>query len=329
MSEPLFLGVDGGQSHTEAVIADARGRVLGRGEGGPSNHADQPGGRERLRRAVLDSAGAALSAADLAALEATSFTSAHFAMTGGARDKDEVIRSLVRAARLVVGHDAPAAFAGATGGAPGVVVSAGTGSVAYGETQDGRAATIGGWGYLLGDEGSGFWIGVEALRRAVRAEDGMAPATRIAAAAIETFDYPTLRDLELRIYAGDVSRDAIAHFTRRVAALADEGDAVARAIIDEAGAHLARLAVAAADRLGLRGASVPVATAGGIFRVRRLRDSFVREVARAWPAARSVWPRFDSAIGALLLAYRQAGIDLAPILPALDAAARRPEATAS
>ncbi|MEO8074430.1 MAG: hypothetical protein ABI686_14415, partial [Acidobacteriota bacterium] len=87
----IFLGVDGGQSHTEAVIADENGKILGRGFGGASNHAEHPSGRERLRNAVLASVGEALKNAGLISPEKIVFAAAHFGMTGGADFKQEII----------------------------------------------------------------------------------------------------------------------------------------------------------------------------------------------------------------------------------------------
>ena len=125
----MFLGVDGGQSHTEAVVADAEGNILGRGNGGASNHAEQPGGRERLKKAVIKSVGEALripnskfQIPDAGFQIPDLFASAHFGMTGGADYKKEIIGEIIRAEHLKVGHDAPSALFGATAGKPGIVV---------------------------------------------------------------------------------------------------------------------------------------------------------------------------------------------------------------
>lgn len=316
----LFVGVDGGQSHTEAVVADENGQVLGRGQGGPSNHADQPGGRERLRRAIRDSVGSALASAVLPELPTARFASAHCAMTGGPEDKAAEIKSLLHADCMTVGHDAPAALAGATACGPGIVVIAGTGSVAYGETSDGRAAMAGGWGYVLGDEGSGYWIAVEALRRAARGEDALAPATRLGAIAAARFNCATLRELGAQIQAGAIGRDQLARFAPEVEASATAGDRVASEIVDAAGSWLASFVLAVAGRLSLRDEIAQVAEAGGLWRLARLRAAFADALVGAWPAAQLVAPRYDPVIGALLLAYRQAGLDLSPIVAALDAA---------
>ena len=169
-----FLGIDGGQSHTTALIADSRGRILGRGNAGASNHTREAGGRERLILAVSQSVGEALQNAGLLknkAVREFKFFSAHLAMTGEPEDKVEIVNDLLRADHLVVGHDAPGALAGVFAGGEGVIVLAGTGSVACGETLDGRFARVGGHGYLFGDEGGGFAIARDALAAALWAED--------------------------------------------------------------------------------------------------------------------------------------------------------------
>ena len=142
----MFLGVDGGQSHTEAIIADENGNVLANGFGGASNHADVPGGRERLQKAVIKSVGEALKKADLPPIDETIFAAAHFGMTGEANYKEKIIGEIVRAESLVIGHDAPTALFGASAGTPGIVVIAGTGSVVFGMNEPGETARAGGLG---------------------------------------------------------------------------------------------------------------------------------------------------------------------------------------
>ncbi|NDD65978.1 MAG: ATPase, partial [Acidobacteria bacterium] len=129
----LYLGIDGGQSHTTALIADGRGRLLGRGGAGPSNHTREPGGRERLIGAVRGSVGEAAREAGLSG-DNPRFVSAHLALTGEPDEKIAIVHEILRAEHLVVGHDAPGALAGALAGGDGIVVLAGTGSVACGET---------------------------------------------------------------------------------------------------------------------------------------------------------------------------------------------------
>lgn len=308
MNERLYIGIDGGQSHTEAVVADAVGNILGRGRGGPSNHADQPGGPERLRRAVEESVGHALSEAG--GPGGAEFLAAYCAMTGGADDKEAIIGSVLRARFLAVGHDAPAALAGAMGGGPGVVVIAGTGAVAYGERADGRALRVGGWGFLFGDEGSGFWVAAEGVRRAMRAVDGLAQPTELVKLAPEYFSVPDLANLASAVYREKISRDHLASFAVEVHRAAVGGDAVAKEIISEGGSFLARLAATTVRRLDVPPGEMDIACVGGMFKGELMREVFAAALEGLLGEIRIVQPRFDPAVGALLLAYRLAGREL-------------------
>jgi len=314
MSELFYLGVDGGQSHTEAIIADARGNILGRGQGGPSNHAEQPGGRERLHRAIVDSVGSALRAAGARSIADTEFAAAHCAMTGGADFKEEIIGSILNATHLEVGHDSPAALAGATAGGPGIVVIAGTGSVAYGESSGGKRLRVGGWGYLFGDEGGGFWVALQGIKRAMLGYDGFAEQTGLGALALEHFSSADLQTLSMAVYRDDITRDRLATFAAIVHRAAQQGDNVARNILEEGGKFLAALARTVSNRLQLEPSELQVACVGGVFRGELMREAFRRSLGDQLPAAIIIPPRFDPAIGALLLAYRGAGTECTPAL---------------
>ena len=133
-----FLGVDGGQSGTTAAIGDETGHVLGVGEAGPCNHAGAAEGRAKLERAVTASVAAACASAKLDA-ESIRFAAACFGMSGGPDDKREILAGILRADRLIVTTDAEIALAGATESGQGIIVIAGTGSIAYGRNNEGRA----------------------------------------------------------------------------------------------------------------------------------------------------------------------------------------------
>ena len=307
MPEELYLGIDGGQSHTEAVISDSEGNLLGRGRSGPSGHAEQAGGRERLRRAITESVEIALRRANSGSIGDIEFASAHCAMTGDGDFKKEAFDSLLRARHLNIGHDAPAALAGATGGEPGVVVIAGTGSVAYGERQDGRRLRAGGWGYIFGDEGGGFWTALQGVRRAMLADDGLAEPTALGALALEHFGESDLMALAMDVYGDHISRDRFASFAEKVHGAATSGDRAAREVITEGASYLAALSSTVARRLDLSPQETRVACVGGVFKGALVREAFADSLARLHPSARIIPVRFDPAIGALLLAYRDAG----------------------
>src|SRR6202171_1989080 len=307
MLDDLFLGIDGGQSHTEAVVADGKGKIFGRGRAGASNHANEPGGRERLRLAVSDSASEALRVAALPPLDKIQFVSVHCGMTGGGASKEQVIRSLLRARQITIGHDAPIALAGATGCEAGIVVIAGTGSVAYGENARGGCAQVGGWGYVFGDEGGGFGIALQAVRRAAQVEDGLSNATSLVRLTLQHFKVTDLRNLVQAVYCGRLARDEFAAFAQTVHDAGLSGLREAREIIKASTESLADSAAAVARKLNFAETEMHLFCVGGMFRGVMFWRTFEEALKNRLPAAQVLAPRFEPVIGALLLAYRAAG----------------------
>jgi N-acetylglucosamine kinase-like BadF-type ATPase len=305
----IFLGVDGGQSHTEAVIADQQGNILGRGTGGASNHAEQPGGRERLRNAVTEAVGGALRDSKLGFELSDRFAAAHFGMTGGADYKQEIIGSLIDAAHLKVGHDAPTALCGATAARTGIVVIAGTGSVVYGENEAGDAAQIGGLGFLFSDEGSGFWLAVQTIRFAIKEQDGLIERSGLEEMVLEFFGVGKIRDLTTAFYNEKISREEIAALAKVAAQAAADGSRILREQIRLGAWVLANSVRSAEERLKLTD-GFPVAGIGGMFRGALLKKYFAEFLDEKVPRAQFAEPVFGPAIGALLLAYREANVEI-------------------
>ena len=312
--EPYYLGIDGGQSHTTALIANAEGVILGRGFSGASNHTRQPGGRERLERAVSDSVSDALRAAglmDRGAIGDFYFHSAHLAMTGEPEDKIAIVEQILNAENLVVGHDAPGALAGALAGADGIIVLAGTGSVAYGEMQiskvSRREVRVGGNGFIFGDEGSGFWIGKESLRLAIHNEErGLVEDQIFKSALLTHFKRHQFKDIAEDFYAGIISREQLASFSKRIDRLVKLGDEVSIGLFNQAANDLAELAQATAFQLGATNKRIQISYGGGVFLSKFLLKQFKVLVKELLPKAHVTTPVFTPDIGALLLAYRQA-----------------------
>jgi N-acetylglucosamine kinase-like BadF-type ATPase len=289
-------------------VASARGRILGRGNAGPSNHTREPGGRERLVNSINQSVEEALRNAGLLKQSVANFkfASAHLALTGEPEYKTRIVNQLLCADHLVVGHDAPGALAGALAGGEGVVVLAGTGSVACGETREGRRVRVGGHGYLFGDEGGAFAIVREAMITALRNQDRNEEC-RLTPELIGYFRRKTLKDVAEDFYAGKLSRDGLASFARRVGRLAELGIAAAEEILDHAACALAEMAVVAAIRLDFSSRPIHISYGGGVFKNTRLLTRFAAEVSIWLSRTQIVKPRFGPDVGALLLAYRQTG----------------------
>lgn len=295
------VGVDGGQSSTLAVLADAAGRVLGAGHAGPSNHITEPGGPERCERAVRDAVAGAVAAAGVP-LEAVAFVlcgmTGAFPATAAAVD-----RALPRTPHRMV-HDSVTAFHGATGGQPGAVVIGGTGSVGYGEDRAGNGLRLGGWGYLMGDEGSAYWVALQAAQAVARAADGRGPATMLERLLPAAVGADGVRGFHTWLY-GSAERSDVARLARTVDEAASAGDAVAAAILERAGAELADLAVHVVRRLGLADGHPVVSYVGGVFRSATVRRSFRERAEREVPGARVRDPLLSPVGGAVLLALRE------------------------
>jgi glucosamine kinase len=243
------MGVDGGATKTLAAVLDLRERTLHVGHGGPSNQDAVGAGaavRELLRAADDALAAASIDAAQLgAAVLAIACT-----------DTEDVARK-VRDARTdawLVVNDVVAAWATVTGGGPGVAAIAGTGSNVFGVGGEGaytRAWRAGGWGHLLGDEGSGYWLGVQSIKAALRDREGSGPQTALSDAAPAFFAQPSIEAVAARVYSKPLTKGEIAAFAIETAKLAEQGDAVARELYERGAHELAEQIVAVIRETGL------------------------------------------------------------------------------
>jgi N-acetylglucosamine kinase-like BadF-type ATPase len=301
---PLYVGIDGGQSSTIAVVLDERGTVRGRGTAGPSDHVDEPVTSERAAQACESAVAAALGAAGLPA--GTALAAVVVGLSGYEGDwhgREPSFGSAV----VRYKHDTVIALAGAIRDRPAAVVIAGTGSVAYGESGVREPVRAGGFGYLFGDEGSGYAIARTALAGAMRMTD-RGVLTDLGSAALAFFDYPDLRALARAVSLRRISRPQLAGFSRVVLDAARLGDPEAAAILDHAAAALAGLAQLVVEQLGSADSpAVPVAFVGGAVENAELRIAATRRLESATPLARVVSPAFEPAIGAAFLAFDAAG----------------------
>jgi N-acetylglucosamine kinase-like BadF-type ATPase len=298
----LFLGVDGGQSSTTALVGDESGRVVGVGRGGPCNHVGKAEGREKFLRAV----GGCLRAAGF---ERAEFDAACLGFSGGAADKEAYVRELIKAKRLLVTHDAAIALTGATSGEPGVIAIGGTGSMAFGRNREGKTARAGGWGYAFGDEGGGFDIVRQALRAALREEEGWGPKTALRDALVSSAGATSANDLLHRFYTDEYPRERVAAFAKLVDRIARDGDAVAREILLAGAQQLATLASAVRAQIFDGKAACGISYLGGVFRSEILLGRY-RMLMELDEGNRVAEPEYGPAAGALIEAYRTAGLSV-------------------
>jgi N-acetylglucosamine kinase-like BadF-type ATPase len=311
----LFLGIDGGQSSTTAVIGDDAGRILGSGRGGPCNHVSGPEGRAKFARAIRECVEAACAEAGLDAA-AVEFVFVFAGFSGGPEDKQQLLGELVRARNMALSTDAEVALSGATAGAPGIITIAGTGSISYGRNAQRKFARVGGWGYIFGDEGGGFDLTRQALRAMLRHEEGWGADTALTGALLEATGAKNANDLMHRFYTNEFTRPQIAGFSRLVHDVAMNGDAIARNILLNAAQQLATAASAVRSQLFEQDAPVKVAYIGGVFQSAMLLERF-RLLVELEDGNQVIAPTYGPGTGALIEAYAAAGLQ-----PALKNAPR-------
>ncbi|HEV3153885.1 MAG TPA: BadF/BadG/BcrA/BcrD ATPase family protein [Candidatus Baltobacteraceae bacterium] len=299
---PYYAGIDGGQTTTTAVVGDESGKILGRGEAGPADEIGQGPESTRLRDALQAALSEAMSRANLPA-----DTQLERVVAGVSGYEGHVYGQspALPARAFAIVHDSEIAHAGALAGDYGVVVIAGTGSVAFGKGERGTSF-VGGWGYVFGDEGSGFWFTREALAQAMRDFDAGVP-NDITPLALKHFAKRTLRELARAFYANEISRAKLAHFGVELLAAAQRGNARAAELVQKGAVALVTLAVHAAVRAGLP-ADTKVAFTGGVKRSPTVRAQIAQCMHSMLPNAQLAPPKYDAATGALIMAYRASGM---------------------
>lgn len=300
----IILGIDGGGTKTVCLAADDTGATLGRGLGGPANYLSEGVERVRqsLRCAIRDSlheAGA--DCGDVAVLAA--------GLAGASRERDRqvicgILHEVVPDAQLRIEPDAVIALLGATGGEPGLIVISGTGSMALGMDRRERRTRTGGWGFILGDEGSGYDIARRGLIACLRAYDGRGPDTLIRPKVIAALSLESTEDLIPFLYSNPSSPGRIAALYPLVLEAADEGDPVAESIIGLAADALVEMAVTTAAKLDFARDQLLMTTAGGVFKGRSVRERFEAVLSERCPQAKLLEAKDPPEVGAVMMARR-------------------------
>lgn len=318
MGARFLMGVDGGATKTLATVLDLDEQTLHLGHGDSSNP-DAVGAHtatESLIKATDEAIGRA-------GIDRAEIDAAVLAIAG--TDTDAVANRVreSRPSTWVVVNDVVGAWAAATGARPGVGVISGTGSNVLGVGPDGRAWRAGGWGHVLGDEGSGYWLAVESIKAALSDRERSGPETALSTAAVEFFGVASVEALATLVYSEPLTKGEIAAFAIETARVAHGGDAVARALYERAAAELGRQVAAVVEQTGLSG-DFPVGLIGSAFKAGALFvEPLAVEIERVAPQARVAVVEMTPVGGCLLLAARIAGreqsIEPAALKALLDA----------
>jgi N-acetylglucosamine kinase-like BadF-type ATPase len=259
---PFVLGLDAGGTKTVCYLADGNGTIISEGRTGGANL--QAAGELEVEKSLHTAMEQAIGGRDIAP-SAICVGIAGVDRPADARVVGDIMRRIGYKARVVVANDALVALVAGAGHGPGVVVVAGTGSIAYGRDETNRAARAGGWGYVLGDEGSGYWIGRLALRAVVRESDGRGPATALTPAILAHFRVSRPQDLVHEIYDRTIRPASIAAVARHVQHACERGDPIAAGIISSAAGELLACAQSVVRQLAMKEQPFTFVLSGGIF----------------------------------------------------------------
>jgi N-acetylglucosamine kinase-like BadF-type ATPase len=294
------LGIDAGGTKTVCQLADEHGEVLAEARRGGANL--QASGELEVEKVLHDVMEEALGDSEIRPA-AICLGIAGVDRPDDARVMEQIMRRIGYKARVLIVNDALVALEAGAPGKPGVVLVAGTGSIAYGRNAQNQSARAGGWGYVLGDEGSGYWIGRAALRAVLREADRRGPQTQLTGLLLHYYGVTRAQELIAQVYQGALRPAAIASLAQCVQGAFNNGDEVAIGILRNAADQLESSAVSVARRLELIGRDFPIVLSGGIFRaVPWLEEELRRRLPLASPRAQPRLLTDEPAGGAVRLA---------------------------
>ena len=307
---PHFLGMDVGGTKTYALAADEGGTILGFGKAGCGSyeyHGTEAAARENeaALSAVLEESKLAL--ADISAVGlgvAGADLPEDFEMLEG-----KIYTPLFGAIPRRFKNDSMAALRGGTRADHGIVIVCGTGSVCAGRNASGEETRVGGLGPEFGDRCTGVGIGEDGLRAVWRARDGIQAPTLLTKKFVERSGLADVEELFRAAYRRTLPTDALEPKAKLVFDAALEGDSAARAILREGGAYLAAMVNAVAAKLRMDSDRFEVIMAGSVFKGEspELIDALKDGIRDQCPDAECRWPAFEPVVGALLMAFEEAG----------------------
>lgn len=314
-----YAGIDAGGTQTKLWLLrheENQFHFAGRGTAGPGNMQDVgPDGLVRVVQEALAQAAQEAGLGEPPPLEALVIGAAGIGRPSDAEKALEAFGKAFPGVKVQAHNDAIVALAGGTLGDPGAVVIAGTGSTAWAYLPDGAWIRTGGWGYLLGDEGSGFAIGLEALRRVTRASDGRESPTSLTEAVLKAYEIADVWDMVPLMYGGPVPKQLIAGLAPVVLEEAEKGDQVAMAVVQQAAGDVAQL-VAALRKNAELPAPCPLVVVGGLFSNPLFFRLFQEKIDAGQLGFQPFYPKLAPAAGACVMALRL----VAPFEPSMKEA---------
>lgn len=300
------IGIDGGGTKTALKITDVSGVLIAEAFGGPSNINSST--VDQVQSMFNDLIHQGLKKKNLLPEDCLAVC---IGTAGADREEDKaiiekMIKSTGISGKIIVVNDAEIALTGGIEKNEGIILISGTGSICFGKTEDGRRFRAGGWGHIIGDEGSGYDIGIRALKAAVKSYDGRGPKTVLEDLVVKHYKLKAPEDLIGYVYRSGAGKKEIASLTRVVNEAFLNGDQVSAEIISEASYELFICVKAVIQKLGFSDKHVFLTTAGGtINNVKQLHDEFARILNENYPEIQIISMKNDSASGAALIARQE------------------------
>jgi N-acetylglucosamine kinase len=334
----VIISIDGGGTKTTAVAVTREGKVVGSGVSGPGNHVLSPIEvvRKSLREAVslaMKSAGAEES--DLLIISGDTAGIGH--QREGAQYVEAILTEVFEKTPVYLVGDMVAGFYGAMpkDRKSGVVATAGTGSSIYGLNEDGEGLQVGGWGHIIGDEGSAYYIAVSGMRAASKAFDGRGAPTSLTTAFPKHFGVDDMFLVQIPIYLGEImtreeieggdadveysavgsglSREKIAASALVVATEAEKGDDVAVSVMKDAAEELGLAVVTVAEKLAIPKDDLAVSYTGSVFKAGvTILGPFSQYILKQYPKAQIMEPALPTVGGGVRIAFTRLGFDFGP-----------------
>lgn len=306
------LGIDGGGTKTKGVIVKSNGEIIAEATVGPTN----PNSIEKLDlKKELENLFTLLKQQCDSCFSQLKHVFAGMSGVGHPTTKEMVQKLLTDLlpdhVRVTVNTDATNALYSGTLGKPGIVQIAGTGSITFSINHDGLSDRVGGWGHLIGEMGSGFALGRDALEAAFLAHDGLGKPTTIYNLLLEYFQATALPDIIHSVYQGKNQKERVASLSKIVMNAADTGDPVAQEIIRKNAVYMGKSIVYLLTKRFPKGEKIPVVITGGIFnRIDLFQAIIEEEICQHQLEPMLTVPKMEPVGGAVVAAWREEGVTI-------------------
>ena len=297
------IGIDGGGTKTLLKIADLEGHLLTQYEGGPSNINSM--NRLRIASTIIEDISRGLSGINenLKNCRVLCIGTAGIDRPDDKRIVEDIIRDTGYDGETIITNDAVTALYGAVGSGEGIILISGTGSICYGRNLQGEVYRTGGWGHIIGDAGSGYYIGINALNAIMKSYDGREGGTLLTKMVLEYLKLKNPESLIEYVYRSGAGKKQIAGIAKVVDEAYKAGDKKAGEILKRASLELYSCCRTVIDRLGFKDVNVTICVSGSVITKNRyILGQFVSMIKKSYPKAKVSYPKNDAAWGAVQIA---------------------------